>query len=510
MSLWQNLLKQILEREQRPQPEQPAAPQPPPRKVMHIAILQQDRASQDPIQGALISGWIGRPTWSVQGTPIAWYVLEFVAPEGLNYGDPVSILIKVTGYADLELEEPFQETLAVHAKPLGPAKREGIVRRCGSFGIADDTGRFAPLGETLFWVLGGWRRGERDRVKRNWKFLRQYGIDFQRVLCHATGGVWKDKGAEIDWHWPDFQDQLASMIDAAYDEHGLRTQLTAIGTTGTPDPVGLAHAIAEVVSARPNKILLLEAVNEGNASRADAVAMARVLATTGLLYAVGLGDQGRDEVIEPASNECAAPVGILHPERGGDVNRQERQCWDFHVMRRIRSNGEPPGTQSSVGTLDDPFDHGTMRAACRITGTAIYVHHSGHGVFGVPYPYGSGLRYANLDEAPGLPAQLAAVRGVDAYLPADVEEWSPFNNGQPVDTPGNNVDKLYGSRAGGRFAEVAIGAVGPLGLRAKEGPCQLRVLNAQTGQTVAERHFGQGEQLTVDGLRHYIMLGSIG
>jgi hypothetical protein len=366
---------------------------------MHIAILQKDHDSNDPIQGALISGWIGRPTWSVQGTPIAWYVLEFVAPEGLNYGDPVSILIKVTGYADLELEEPFQETLGVHAKPLGPAKREGIVRRCGSYGIADDTGRFAPLGETLFWVLGGWRRGEHDRIKRNWAFLRQYGIDFQRVLCHATGGVWKDKGAEIDWRWPDFQDQLASMVDAAYDEHGLRTQLTAIGTTGTADPVGLAHAIAEVVSARRHKILLLEAVNEGNASRA---------------------------------------------------------------------------------------------------------------VFGVPYPYGAGLRYANLDEAPGLPAQLAAVRGVDAYLPADVEEWSPFNNGQPVDTPGNNVDKLYGSRAGGRFAEVAIGAVGPLGLRAKEGPCQLRVLNAQTGQTVAERHLGQGEQLTVSGLRHYIMIGSIG
>src|SRR5215831_1348292 len=105
MSLWEDLLKRVLEQAQQPQPEQPASPPPPPpRKVMHIAILQKERDSQDPIQGALISGWIGRPTWSVQGMPIAWYVLEFVAPEGLNYGDRVSILIKVTGYADLELE----------------------------------------------------------------------------------------------------------------------------------------------------------------------------------------------------------------------------------------------------------------------------------------------------------------------------------------------------------------------------------------------------------------------
>lgn len=508
MSLWKQILDRITNAKKKDPP--PKAAPPPPRKIMHIAVLQPDAESHDPIQGAVISGWIGRPTWSVEGVPIAWYVLEFLAPtKELNYGDPVSILVKVTGYADIALEAPFQPELAVHAIPLGPAKRDGLVRRSGSYGVADDTGRFAPLGETLFWVVGGWKRGERDRVTANWRFVRQYGVDFQRTLGHCIGGVWAEKGAEIDARWPDYQQVLAETIDAAYDSHGLRTQLTAYGGGGGIDLRRLAQMIVEVVSPRRHKVLALEAVNEGNASRDDAVAMARIFASSGLLYGVGLGDQGL-ETIEGASNDGSAPLGFLHPERGGDANRQVRQCWDFHQMRRVRSNNEPPGSQSSVGIMDDPFDHATMRAADRITGTAIYVHHSGHGVFGVTYPYGSSLRYANLYEAPGLPAQLAAVRGVDAYLPADVEEWTPFNTGHPVDTPGGNVDKLYGSRAGGQFAEVAIGASGPLALRAKEGPCQLRVVNPQTGQTVADQHLAQGEQLTVDGLRHYILLGSLG
>jgi uncharacterized protein (UPF0371 family) len=79
--------------------------------------------------------------------------------------------------------------------------------------------------------------------------------------------------AEVDWNeslggpndprWPNYEQELGELIDYAYDEVGIRTQITVLGGVPTIPYTDLFNMVARVANARPHKIQFLEVANEG-------------------------------------------------------------------------------------------------------------------------------------------------------------------------------------------------------------------------------------------------------
>jgi hypothetical protein len=187
-----------------------------------------------------------------------------------------------------------------------------------------------------------------------------------------------------------------------------------------------------------------------------------------------------------------------------------RQCWDFKNFAGIAVENEPPGIGSSVAQYTDPFKMASKRAGDIICGAAAFCIHTGAGVFG-NYMTGTwGVRQANLFEVPGLKEMAVAVKNAEKHLPQGIEGWTKFNTNQPVKVIVGSVNKLYGSRSGGQFAEIAIGCEGPTHtLQAKES-CSIKVVNPATGDVVLEQHLAKDETADVSGLWCYVIVGHVG
>lgn len=494
----------------KPSPPIVIPPTIPPRGLtMTVSFLDKDGA---PVQGTLISGRMGRPDWGVDGVPISWFVLSLTAPVGFAYGQPVSLALKATGHDEIDLEVPFAPEFSVRVEPAAPLARRGTPHVEGR-SVVDDDGASFPLGATLLWALAGLMRNEDEHVWRNYAFVRKMEYDYVRAFCHCVGGPWTNLNDDMDFRRPDFKPLLAKLLDVGYNEHGLRTQLTLAG--GPPDDArALAQAVYEVVEPRRHTVMALESVNEGNDTEAHAIEMARVLAPLGLPFGVGLGNAGID-TIERASNACGANMAFFHPERTLPGMRQARQCWDFKEMKRARSGNEPPGPQGSGGAQEDPFTLALTRFSALACGDSMWVMHTGHGVFGRTVPYGSGYRYANLEEAPNIQEQMTAVRNADfhiKHLANALPMFSPFNTGNIIGWPdggsGGSVEKLYGSTDGKNFVITAIGTVGPTRFPVRQA-CSLKVFNPATKAVLIEQRYNGGEMIEVSGLQGYGFVGVV-
>jgi hypothetical protein len=504
MSFLSALLKLFGRRPQPQPPELPPVAPPDARATMDVTI----RTPQGVLSGSLIAGEMGRRDWTVAGVPLAFDVLRFTAPAGIEYGARVSLLIRATGWPDLPLEGSLAPSMDVTMPPARRPARTGVVTLQGK-SWTDDGGAYYPLGTTLLYGLGHWHRGGalRDLVKENLAYLAAHGYDYARLLCQVN---WN--GQEIDPSWPGYEQELGALIDCAYDEFGLRIKPTLIGG-GAGDVQALASQVRRVVSSRLHKIQMIEAVNEGNASTDDAVAIVHALQGLGLPIAVGLGDQGI-ETIKDAGDLAGGTVDILHTERGlgsssepgGPHARQVRQCWDFHLFARASENGEPPGPASSVATLDDPFQLATFRAASIICGAGAFCLHTGSGVYGKDYDSSAGRRYARLADMPNSDAIFRAVRVADSRLPKGIENWQTFNTNHLVAIDSGEVNKLYGTRNGGLFVEVCLGVTGPVVFRAAEA-LTVDVINPATGETIATWSPEAGQSARVDGLWAYLLVG---
>lgn len=506
LSVLSALLKLFGHRPPAPPSPLPAVAPPEMRATLDVTI----RTPQGVLSGSLISGEMGRREWTVAGVPLAFDVLRFTAPAGIEYGARVSLLIRSTGWPDLALEVALAPTLTVTMPPARRPARTGVVTLQGK-SWTDDGGAYYPLGTTLLYGLGHWHRGGalRELVRENLAYLAAHEYDYARMLCQVN---WQ--GQEIDPHWPTFEQDLGALLDCAYDEHGLRVKLTLIGG-GAGDVQALAAQVRRVVSAgRLHKIQMIEAVNEGNASTDDAVAMVHALKGLGLPIAVGLGDRGL-ETTKDAGDLSGATVDILHTERGlgttsepgGPHARQVRQCWDFHLFRRASENGEPPGPASSVATLDDPVQLATFRAASIICGAGAFCLHTGSGVYGRTYETAYGTRYARLADISNADAIFRAVRSADRRLPKGIENWQAFNVGHPVVIDSGAVNKLYGAHVGGQFVEMCLGVTGPVVFRAAVA-VSVDIINPATGETLASRLLQEGQTVSVDGLWAYLLSGT--
>ena len=154
------------------------------------------------------------------------------------------------------MSAPFS-FFAGHA--AGASRRTGVVHAVGRC-WADDQGLFHPLGATFFWALHGWHEGDQARVRQTVEWLQRYRVHYLRMLGQWLGAV------PIDPDWPDYEQSFGGLIDMAYDTYGMRTLITASGG-GARDPLDLARKVTRIVSARPHKVLYIEAANEAEEAR---------------------------------------------------------------------------------------------------------------------------------------------------------------------------------------------------------------------------------------------------
>ncbi len=328
--------------------------------------------------------------------------------------------------------------------------RAGIVRGSGRE-FKDDNGAFFPLGGTLMWALKG-MRDEPARVKQNLDYLKKQKFDYVRILGEVA---WT--GNAIDPGWPDYEDLLAKFLDYAYDECGLRTEITLLGGGMGYDPMYVARRVANVVAAgRQHKVLNFEVSNESynrDISLEQMRAVGKFLRQTfpNNLVALSSGegvrsykDSGdwRKDFTDVYMQPETANLATIHMERSyGDLGwRIVRQSWDWKDFNFPVSHNEPIGPRSSVAEETDIIRLAMLRAVGILNGVHAFVLHNGAGVAGIPDP-GRG-RPANLWEVPGIDGIMEAVRGVDKILPPGTGTGQHWNNGWPGGP--FNVDAFWG------------------------------------------------------------------
>lgn len=335
---------------------------------------------------------------------------------------------------------------------VSPVKQRHGVVRAEHRTFVDDDGPFYPLGATLFWSLYGWKN-ERERVKQNLQWLARHRFDYVRILGEVD---WA--GEEIDPSWPDYAQVLGEFLDYAYDQCGLRVELTLVGGKG--DPMVIAQKVAPVINAgRKHKILNLEVANESYQRPMTLQAMQAagtwLLQNTSNLVALSSGE-GLDAYAPGTTDWRAdyariylppgvANLGTIHMDRTqGDFGwREVRQPWDWKDLPFPVSHNEPIGPRSSVAEENDAIRLAMLRTVGIINGVGAFVLHNGAGVFGRVDPARN--RPANLWEVPGIGAIMQAVRGVDRWLPPRLAEGQHWNNGW-AGAPWN-VDAFWGDGA---------------------------------------------------------------
>ena len=335
---------------------------------------------------------------------------------------------------------------------------------------------FLPLGTSLFWLPWAWKH-DRPKALRNLAAVKGH-VDYVRVFGEVGSASWADR--VINPTWPDYETLMAEMIDVAYDEYGLRVQITIFADGGMFEPQAVTcERWIRIRAGREHKILLWEFFNEDNygPDHNSALAITRTYGPQmGGLFAVHSPDDGGTiEGAKALLDATGAQVGILHRERTkGDVTpdgrswrsvRQSRDWTDFHAGA---SDNEPAGPKSSGVEERDPLVLAMTRATGALHGLGAYVLHLGAGIRGggqwaVDHHYGdpSGPRAANLDEEPGIDAMLSALRAVTRVLPPDLPNWT-FVNGHWADHP-LPADRIWPDHGGGHGIVRQYGAFSPDG-----------------------------------------------
>jgi hypothetical protein len=367
--------------------------------------------------------------------------------------------------------------------PTKPA-RKGTVRWQGK-AVYDDTGVFHPLGMTFFWAMQGWRN-ERPRFLANLDWLIAACLtakidppDYLRQLCQVD---WL--GNAIDPTWPEYDDVFLGATGET-QKRGMRTEATVFGSPYN-DPVALAVRLSRLIARHPAGFMDIETWNEWAQNGGSIESMqqcARVFLVESGVPLVALSSDIIGDDIADATAQCGASMGTAHTDRSDAEGgwRMVRQGFDAKATRVIYSGNEPPGPHSSVGVLHSPLQLAMLRAVTIQSGGALWLLHVGDMVMGIEDPGHD--RHPNLWQVQmtepitgkvySLIDALKAVRAVDAWMPANVENWQK-SAGNPNIQPqalvcditgwpdgGEGTNRCYNAWSGdGRFTQVLCGIKG--------------------------------------------------
>jgi hypothetical protein len=445
-------------------------------------------------------------------------------------GAPVDAVYSNLKVWDLTLSEPL---------PPLPAPRTGRVSLEGSV-LEDDGGEFLGLGASYFQALRR-TKFDRERYRSDLDFLARNGFHYIRTLSMVGwNAAWQGKeiapisfetqdGRSVEG-WDDYWQQFREMIDIAYDEFGLRTQVTIFADAQLmPDKnARIQHMqnALENLQGREHKVILLEVANEawqngfpGDQGVADVREFGAYLGDrTEILVALSATFGGTNESLEEMYQGSAADIATEHFSR--DIHTVEggwlpvRDPWRVHAASGIPpvSSNEPIGPGSSVNSENDTIKLASAAAFAWMAGLPMYVYHTNAGVFG-------NTRFEDM-------AGVKNLRHLAGILPGDIANWqrsdgkdalSPlttFANGQPnlwwteVANPASGAVRNIASVNGNQFYALPIGILdGGVQLEARRH-MTIQVFHPLTGKVVMESTPSAAERFTLaQGPEAYIIRG---
>ncbi len=359
-------------------------------------------------------------------------------------------------------------TIPIH----GEEPRQGIVRLEGRV-LVDSGGPFLGLGATYMQALRHCRF-DRPRLHRELAFLATCGFNYVRVLSMVD---WpeqeispvdhKGQGGSPVAAWPDYDGQLADLVDAVYS-HGLRTQLTIFADAQRIMPDFEARQrhlqrVLEVLKGREEKVILYEVANEAWQNGFPGDEGVRMLRTLGediakrsgcLIALTSPPDLGsREAALRKLYLGSAATIATVHLSR--DL-RTSAGHWlpvidgwrvsQYEDIPPVSSN-EPIGPGASVASEDDPETILSAAAFAFLAGLPMYVFHSSAGV----------KAEHSFEDMPWL----GQMKPLLNLLPQDLPNWERYDargKSNPLVPVDASIDPLYdcGARKGQEFIQLAL------------------------------------------------------
>jgi hypothetical protein len=396
--------------------------------------------------------------------------------------------------------------------------------------LRDDTGEFLGLGVSYFPALRR-TKFDRERFRGDLKFLAGHGFNYVRTFSMvgwypAWAGreiapvTFTNKRGETIEAWKDYRQQLAAMIDIAYGEFGLRTQLTifADGQLIPDKSARIAHldTVLATIKGREHKVILLEVANEawqngfpGEPGIADLREFAKYLADrTDVLIAISATPEMTNESLQQMYAGSAADVATEHFER--DVRTREggwlpvRDVFRVNLLEGLPpvSHNEPIGPGSSVAEQRDPTKIIAAAAYAWMSGLPMYCYHPSAGIFGD----------GRFEEMPGvgdfptllktLPGDIASWRRTEGE--ADFSPFVTFTGGQPnkpwTQVPGAKSGALrhLSCVKGEAFYTLPIAILpGGMQLEARRG-MKFDVIHPLTGGVAQIKALAAGQRVTLE------------
>jgi hypothetical protein len=404
-------------------------------------------------------------------------------------------------------------------------KPAGRVRVMGH-SLADDSGPFLALGVSYFTALSRCKR-DRPRLEQDLAFLAGQGFNYYRMLSMvgyypAWEGLeiapvtFTNKAGKPVEVWPDYWEQLAQLIDLAFDRHGLRIQITIFADAQLmPDKQQriehMRKLLTQVVRGREEKIMLLEVANEawqngfpGQQGIADLREFTEYLNDrTEVPVAITSNHdvEGGFEQTYAGSNADLATWHFSRDRRPDAGWQPVYDCWDSAQrpgFPPVISN-EPIGPGSSVASEREAVKLVMAAAFGYVAKMPAYVFHSEAGVFGKTRFEGT----LGVDQ----------FRQIIRLLPPDLPNWRR-NDGKGQDAPlrvfaGEQPDRYWsevnaatdgclrnaGSRKTDRFVCVPIG-IRPGGLEVEARQrVRFTAYDPLTGEAVQTAALSSGERV---------------
>lgn len=374
------------------------------------------------------------------------------------------------------------------------------VRVVGS-SLADNNGPFLGLGATYMQAL---RRCKYDRTRyqSDLAALAAKGFNYIRILSMVG---WDGKEiAPLSFTngaghyvpaWTDYWQQFRDMIDIAYDQYGLRTEITVFADAqycmpSSANQYSHLDGVLQNIVGRECKVILIEVANEywqNGFSDPSGICTLRTYGKyladrTSVPIALSSDSGGTNEAVAQMYMGSAADIATIHFSR--DIGTSEggwlpvRDCWRVGAIAGLApvSSNEPIGNGSSVNTESDPLKLCSAAVFAYIAGLPMYVYHSNAGVAG-------DVRFEDT-------AGINAYQYVRQILPPEMSGWvrndgiesaAPFTvycNGQAgkywpdVSGATSGCDRNIGAVKGSEFVCFPMGILG--------GGVQLQARRAMT------------------------------
>ena len=304
--------------------------------------------------------------------------------------------------------------------------------------LTDNDGPFLGLGVTYMQAL---RRCKYDlaRLNSDLAFLSSRGFNYIRVLSMVGwNSYWDgDEIAPISFTndsgkpvaaWTDYWQQLRDLIDIAYDQHGLRTQITIFADAqlmpNKADRIAHMQTLLDNLAGRENKVILLEVANEGwqnGFPDAQGIADLREFGQylsdrTQILIALSASQGQTNASLTQLYSGSAADIATEHFSRNIATSEggwlPVRDCWRVASATGVPpcSSNEPIGPGSSVNSENDPIKLVSAAAFAWTSGLPMYVYHTSAGVKGLE----------TFESMPGV----SSFTHLAQILPSDLAGWT--------------------------------------------------------------------------------------